>query len=128
VAPRIVPALPGISAFPEINVRTYVTVGGQPGVYFFSLDATNRLAVWAARTLFHLPYYSARIQIVRGCGDRLEYRSERVGSDAAFRASYNATTPPAAPARGSLEYFLVERYCLYTIGAAGQPSRVDVHH
>src|SRR5579871_2268047 len=55
VRPRFVPSLPGLSAFPEINVRTYVTTGGKPGVWFFSLDAAHRLAVWTARRTFHLP-------------------------------------------------------------------------
>ena len=55
VRPRGVPPVPGLSAFPELNVRTYVTVNGIPGVYFFSLDAGNSIAVALARTLFHLP-------------------------------------------------------------------------
>ena len=61
VAPRFVPALPWLSAFPEINVRTYVRVDDRPGVYFFSLDATNPVAVWFARRFFHLPYHTAAI-------------------------------------------------------------------
>jgi len=63
VAPRGVRSLPWVSAFPEINVRTYVRAGGKPGVYFFSLDAGNPLAVTVARTLFHLPYYQASIEV-----------------------------------------------------------------
>src|SRR5262245_12071967 len=59
VAPRFVPAIPGISAFPELNVRTYVTKGGKPGVYFFSLDAESAVAVALARALLHLPYFTA---------------------------------------------------------------------
>jgi uncharacterized protein len=63
VAPRGVPALPWISAFPELNVRTYVRAGGKAGVYFFSLDAANPVAVGVARTLLNLPYYSAAMQV-----------------------------------------------------------------
>ena len=63
VAPRFVPAVPGLSAFPELNVRTYVTVDGKPGVWFFSLDATNKLAVRLARKFFYLPYMDARMQM-----------------------------------------------------------------
>src|SRR5437764_14098290 len=59
VRPRWVPPMPGLSAFPELNVRTYVTIHGIPGVYFFSLDAGNPIAVAAARTVFHLPYFKA---------------------------------------------------------------------
>ena len=63
VTPRLVPALPWVSAFPELNVRTYVTVDGKPGVFFFSLDAGNPLAVGAARALLNLPYFSATMTV-----------------------------------------------------------------
>ena len=56
VHPHLMPNLPWISAFAELNVRTYVTIGGKPGVWFFSLDAANPLAVRAARLGFRLPY------------------------------------------------------------------------
>ena len=63
VRPRYVPPLPIGSRFPEINVRTYVEADGKPGVWFFSLDARNPLAVWAARRFFHLPYFRAHMRI-----------------------------------------------------------------
>src|ERR1700674_1035433 len=46
---RGTPAVPWLSAFPELNMRTYVTYDGEPGVWFFSLDAGNSLAVAIAR-------------------------------------------------------------------------------
>ena len=54
---RLRPTLPVpfVSAFPELNVRTYVTVGGKPGIFFFSLDADSMLAVAAARRAYRLP-------------------------------------------------------------------------
>ncbi len=67
---RALPALPFVSAFPELNVRTYVTLDGQPGVFFFSLDAGSRLAVEAARLAYHLPY-------ARGCRWRAAARRWR---------------------------------------------------
>src|SRR5215204_132655 len=76
VAPRGVPALPWISAFPELNVRTYVRVGDRPGVYFFSLDAASAVAVRAARVLLHLPYHTASMT-VSPSGDEYIYRSAR---------------------------------------------------
>ena len=76
VAPRMVPAVPGISEFLELNVRTYVTTGGKRGVWFFSLDAASRLAVRAARTFFHLPYYHADMDL-QVDGAKVSYRSER---------------------------------------------------
>jgi uncharacterized protein YqjF (DUF2071 family) len=56
VTPRSLPDLPRLSAFAELNLRLYVRVGRRPGIWFVSLDAANRLAVWAARRWFHLPY------------------------------------------------------------------------
>ena len=100
---RWLPPVPGTSAFPEINLRTYVTVRDRPGVFFFSLDATNPLAVWTARRFFHLPYYRARI----GCsseGERVAYESRRThpGFPAVgFRGSYGPAGPAVEPRRGS---------------------------
>ncbi len=128
VAPRLAPALPGLSAFPEINVRTYVRVDDKPGVYFFSLDAASRLAVWLARKLFHLPYHQAAIEIGRGDAGTVDYRSRRREGDAAFHARYAPAGPPSKPEPGSLEYFLTERYCLYTVDGASRVARVDIHH
>jgi uncharacterized protein YqjF (DUF2071 family) len=63
---RCVPPIPGLHAFPELNLRTYVTAHGKGGVWFFSLDAGQRLAVRAARLFFHLPYFDARFEIAEG--------------------------------------------------------------
>src|SRR5437660_12472208 len=81
VRPRAVPPVPGLSAFPEMNVRTYVTVKGIPGVYFFSLDAGNALAVAIARTFFHLPYFNAAMQCKRE-EETIHYRSHRIHRNA----------------------------------------------
>src|SRR5829696_1188469 len=83
VSPRAVPALPWISAFPELNVRTYVRMNGRGGVYFFSLDATNPVAVAIARTLVHLPYFTAAMKVQEQEG-WIEYRSRRSSGSAQF--------------------------------------------
>lgn len=128
VAPRGVPALPWVSAFPELNVRTYVTVGNKPGVYFFSLDAGNPLAVGAARSLFHLPYYTADMH-AHVSADGVIYRSRRRGeTTAVFEAEYRATGPADPPRPGSLEEFLTERYCLYAVDSAFNLHRLEIHH
>ena len=128
VAPRGVPALPFVSAFPEINVRTYVRVGDRPGVYFFSLDAGNPLAVSVARAMFHLPYFSATID-VRTEGDEVSYTSQRAAEPpATFAARYRPTGPVHAALPGSLEYFLTERYCLYTVDKDFYLHRLEIHH
>jgi uncharacterized protein len=130
VAPRGMPALPWISAFAELNVRTYVRMGNTPGVYFFSLDASNALAVLVASTLFHLPYYSASMRVESQDGT-IRYRSRRNSASsqpAEWVASYGPTGPVHRPTPGSLEYFLTERYCLYTFDRRRRARRLDIHH
>ena len=128
VAPRGVPSLPWVSEFPELNVRTYVTVDGKPGVFFFSLDAGSLLAVTTARTLLNLPYHVASMD-VRPLGDGIGYKSVRSdGSGARFEATYEGVGRASTPAAGTLEYFLTERYCLYQLGHTGAPYRMDIHH
>jgi uncharacterized protein YqjF (DUF2071 family) len=128
VSARGVPALPWVSAFPELNVRTYVRVGDRPGVYFFSLDAGNPLAVRVARMVLNLPYYSAAMAVTRH-GDAVEYRSRRQGDlDAAFEATYRPDGSVSTPVEGTLEYFLTERYCLYHVDRRGRPYRLEIHH
>jgi uncharacterized protein len=125
---RATPAVPWISAFPELNVRTYVRVGDRPGVYFFSLDAARWLAVVAARRLLNLPYYAADMTLERQ-GDGLHYESVRRGRQRAqFDATYEPLGVPFAAAVGSIEYFLTERYCLYHHHRQGHPYRLDIHH
>lgn len=125
-SPRGVPPAPRISSFPEINVRTYVVGNGVPGVFFFSLDAGNWPAVIGARLGYGLPYFRADIEIAQEANG-YRYRSRRRNGRADFVARYRPTSPPSHPARGSLEYFLVERYCLYAV-RAGMLWRAHIHH
>ena len=129
VAPRGLPSIPWVSAFPELNVRTYVTVKGRPGIYFFSLDAGNPLAVGTARALFHLPYFSATITVEEKDG-WINYSSRRSGSThgASLVCRYRPTGPLREPPPGSLDHFLTERYCLYTTDKAFRPYRLEIHH
>jgi uncharacterized protein YqjF (DUF2071 family) len=127
---RGMPPLPWLSFFPELNVRTYVTVDGKPGIYFFSLDAGRRSAVISARRVYRLPYFHA--EMARHAeGEHVRVRSRRIsddGPEAAFRSTYRAAGP-ATPARpGSLEYFLTERYCLYTLDERQRVLRGEIHH
>jgi uncharacterized protein YqjF (DUF2071 family) len=126
---RPLPDLPWISAFPELNVRVYVERDGKPGVWFLSLDATNRLAVWAARRFFHLPYWHSRIEFSKERG-RVRYRCTRRGTarPIRFEAEYGSTAAPALATKGSLEQFLAERYCLYAQSSKGRLYRCEVHH
>ncbi len=138
VAPRGVPALPWLSAFPELNVRTYVRVGDKPGIYFFSLDAARAAAVLAARALLNLPYFAASMRVEKREGDVVRYGSRRrsVGgtrkaaarSEAVLQATYAPVGTVFNATPGTLEYFLTERYCLYNVDGRGRPYRLDIHH
>jgi uncharacterized protein YqjF (DUF2071 family) len=124
--PRALPGIPGMAHFPELNVRTYVSVGGRPGVYFFSLDAASLPAVLGARAFFRLPYRHASMSIERRDG-RLLYQCRRRDGAAVFRGRYGPLGAPAFAARGSLDEWLTERYCLYTM-AFGVPWRLEIDH
>jgi uncharacterized protein YqjF (DUF2071 family) len=130
VGPRSVPHLRRLGDFAELNVRTNVTAGGKPGVWFFSLDATSRAAVRIARGLFHLPYLDARIDTRRE-GDAVRYTSVRThlgAGPAELTVSYRPTGPAAQSRPGTIEYFLTERYCLYAANRRGQLLRQEVDH
>ena len=121
---------PGLSRFPELNVRTYVTYGGRPGIWFLSLDAASMLAVAAARGLYRLPYLRARMAIARDDG-WIDYRSERAdprGAPTRFEARYRPAGNVRHAAAGSLEAWLVERYRLYTVDDEGRVYAGDIHH
>jgi uncharacterized protein YqjF (DUF2071 family) len=124
---RPLPDLPGISAFPELNVRIYVEAEGKPGVWFLSLDAANRLAVWAARRFLHLPYHHADIGMAR-TGDDLTFAAQRRGAPERFDAAYGPTGPVEEAEPGTLEHWLTERYCLYAQAPDGRLLRNEVHH
>lgn len=125
---RPFPDMPGVSAFPEINVRVYVERDGRPGVWFLSLDATNPIAVRTARMFFHLPYHPARMQ-VRAEGDGFHYLSRRSGADdVGLEATYAPASAVYESTPGTLESFLTERYCLYAQAPDGGLYRTEVHH
>jgi hypothetical protein len=111
---RGLPAFPGVSAFPELNVRTYVRLDGKPGVFFFSLDAASMPAVRGARRLYHLPYFHARMSVTEEDG-WIRYSSQRRDSSGEFRGRYRPIEPVQLREPGSLAHWLSERYCLYTV-------------
>jgi len=137
---RGAPAVPWLSEFPELNVRTYVTSGGRPGVWFFSLDAGNFLAVEIARAWFHLPYFRARMSCHEedghgedGHGEHgwIRYSSERThggASAAVLESNYRPIGEAFQPKPGTLEHFLTERYCLYAADGRGRIIRGEIHH
>jgi uncharacterized protein YqjF (DUF2071 family) len=127
---RGLPAIPGLREFPELNVRTYVTLGGKPGIHFFSLDAANAAAVLGARLSYLLPYFPARMSSTRS-GEWVTYESERLvarSAGARFRARYRPAGDVFEAAPGTLDFFLAERYCLYSVDRRGRIYRGEIHH
>jgi uncharacterized protein YqjF (DUF2071 family) len=138
IRPWWAPPVPGVSWFLETNIRTYVTDrNGTPGVWFFSLDANQWLAVKLARRFWHLPYEHAKLKLnetpagnassppaevhysgIRTTATEVQYdlRIEPV-------AQRYSTSPP-----GSLEHFLLERYVLFAASPNGQLFSGRVHH
>jgi uncharacterized protein len=129
VRPRFCPPVPGLSWFLELNLRTYVhTADGTPGVWFYSLDCNNPVAVLLGRSLFSLPYVLARQTGIRPSAHNdycTEFKSQRMplnaeqlsgkcGSDNTFKYNAIPGSTPAAALPGTLEYFLAERYILFS--------------
>ena len=146
VSPWWSPSVPGVSNFHELNVRTYVSAGGRPGVWFFSLDAASSIAVLAARTGWHLPYHRASMELESPRtsppthpgtptpparpADEVRYRSRRLWpgpTPAELELSYRIGESIGDAAPGSFEHFLAERYVLFARTGAGLVWG-QVHH
>ena len=126
---RAVPPVPTAHRFEELNVRTYVTLDGRPGIWFFSLDAASSLAVLGARAGISLPYFRSSMRMSRR-GDTVAYRSERwsiAGEPAAFSGSYRPTGSAYTPPPGTLDHFLTERYAFYSSDGK-RLWRGDIYH
>lgn len=127
---KLLPPVPTLSSFLELNVRTYVKHRDKAGVYFFSLDAANPVAVEVARFWYMLPYFKARMS-KRLEGEMIHYVNERTdarGKPAKFEASYKSVGEPVLAAAGSLDAWLTERYCLFTNTRNGDPLLGEIHH
>ena len=126
---RYLPPMPPVHRTLELNVRTYVRYGGRPGVYFFSLDAENRIIVEAARRWFHLPYHKAAMKMK--CATYTRYESARThpgSAPAEFKGVYRPISDPVSATPGTIEYFLAERYCLYSIDPYGRVLVGEIDH
>lgn len=139
VYPVIAPVnVPKLSAFLELNVRTYVTLDGKPGVWFISLDCENKIAVRLARRFFYLPYMDAEMKCEIDPqpdpllqGEAVNYSSRRIHAgeppaELAMRYRPAGAVLNAMP--GSLEYFLTARYCLYSADKQQNIYRCEIDH
>ena len=124
--------IPGQIRFNELNVRTYVVFKGKPGVFFLSLDADHPWMVWGARLSFSLPYFHAAITVVQNTSpDHFIYhcqRTEQGSPSGLFKGEYQSTSPIFSAIPGTLDYWLTERYCLYSINGKKQLFCGHVHH
>ena len=128
VRPRFLPPVLGLSWFLELNLRTYVyDEQGRPGVWFYSLDANQSLAVELGRKLFHLPYQHAQMSAAPE-GTALRYKSQRKGTNEQAHYLYQGQGPIRHAAPGTLEFFLLERYLLFSTNKTGELKIGQVHH
>lgn len=130
IRPRGLFPVPWLSAFAELNVRTYVKVGNKTGVLFFSLDAANPMGVYLGRNWYQLPYFNAEMP-VKIEGKSIDYschRTHRKARAADFKATYRPTSEVFRSEAGTLDYFLTERYCLYAVGRGGRLVCGEIHH
>jgi uncharacterized protein YqjF (DUF2071 family) len=132
---RGMPPVFGARSFPEMSLRTYVRdqCTGTQGVYFFSLDASNLLAVAAGRMIYHLPIHWAEMRIEQRSEREFSFQSRRLLSPrtARFSARYRGKGPSSKLAEshsGTLEYFLMERNCFFTRNRAGQTIKAKIHY
>ncbi|SOC39715.1 YqjF family protein [Ureibacillus acetophenoni] len=128
VRARGLPPIPGLSQFLGFNVRTYIQINGKPGVYFFNLAAANWLTAKMAKQSFRLPYVYLNMDYKK-VGDTIHFES------APYRRNeenlwwkYRPISEPRLAKKGTLEEWLVERYCLYTVNDKGEPFRSDILH
>ncbi|MFN7773339.1 MAG: YqjF family protein [Planctomycetota bacterium] len=131
IAPRWCPPLPRLSRFLELNVRTYVKLDGKPGVWFFSLDAENPVAVRVARATFNLPYMDATMAMTKRDAATITYQSNRTHRGEALAAldvCYESCGTPFQAIPGTLEHWLTARYCLYSANRKGRLFRGEIDH
>jgi uncharacterized protein YqjF (DUF2071 family) len=123
---NLLPAIPGLDSFLELNVRTYVYYRGKPGIYFFSLDASKVIPTVAARIFFELPYFKADMQFTEVNGE-FQFNSKRIDSPAQFSAQWKTGRRLRDPHADSLAFFLVERYAFF-VNVAKEIRMVRVYH
>ena len=118
------PSIYPMRSFPELNLRTYVSYQGKPGVWFFSLDADCWPIVWGGQKIFGLPYHKAKMRLTREANE-IHFTSQR--NSVKFEANYEAVGEPFQAQPASFEHWIAERYCLYSLAPRGL-TRVEVHH
>ena len=128
IRPRFLPAVSKISNFLELNLRTYVhDAQGRPGVWFYSLECNQPLAVQIARSLFHLPYQHARMNTAIQPSGMRKYASQRKKDEVVSKFHYQIADDSHEATPGGLEFHLAERYLLFSKSPNGLRMG-RVHH
>lgn len=130
IRPRFFPSVPYFSAFPELNVRVYVKYKEKPGVFFFSLEATNPFAVEVARLWYHLPYMHANMRVEKrnGIYHYFSKRKDKRGNPAELQITYGPAGDRYYSQKRTLEHWLTERYCLYAKSSKQDLYICEIHH
>ena len=116
--------------FPEVNLRTYVQHKGKPGVFFLSLDVGNWASLAISKRWYHLPYCKAKISY-RKEGNTFHCQSVRNGNSnnpITFKGSFTTDLRSYFPEEGTIDHWLTERYCLYSLDRKGNIYCGDIHH
>ena len=127
---RGLPSVPFASAFYQLNLRTYVRAGDKPGIYLFSADVSNPIVATAARQLFFMPYFNSTMAYREDAELHIfsSVRNDNAAPPAEFAVSYGPISPVYNAEPGSLDHWLIERYCVYNTDPQGNLYRAEAHH
>lgn len=115
IRPRLLPAVPSISFFNEVNIRTYVIRDNKAGVYFLDIIADNWLSCALAKAFSGLPYKYQKIS-----RSQSSFRSDNL------TCKYEIGM--CLQEKDEHDLWLTERYCLYNQSKKGELYRYDIHH
>lgn len=126
VRPNYLPPIAGVSTFGEVNIRIYVTKNGIPGVFFLTLEAQSRVTCFYANRRYGLTYRYAKVK-VGGSIEGYHWNSKRTKGGYSLQGTSHSIGEARQAQEKTLEYFLFERYSLYTI-RNGRLHRGYTHH
>jgi hypothetical protein len=118
------PSLPLVSSLWELNLRTYVKVGNEVGVYFLTLDTDSALGTFIARHFFGLPY---RHVPLKGSVSESQYAMQSGDSEYGLSLLSNLNVAETSQEEIALNRWAVERYQLFNL-RNGEIVRGRVRH
>lgn len=127
IYPRGLSRLPLTPPFSEINVRTYVTYKGEPGIYFLSIDVNNWASLNIAKRWYHLPYRPSEVSIQKE-GASLHFEGIRKKEPLYVKGSYTPLKESFFSRAGRLDYWFTERYRLYSSDSFSNLYTASIDH